>query len=127
MYVPNVAERVGITTTKEALQRVDSVRIVAQICEKERDDMDLISRATMLEQLCEGCELFHRNGEEVCLSKCEEYHWIASMPSIQPKRPQEWIYSDLLRVKHGTMNIDALIDKVYADMRESEVSDEDSN
>ena len=29
----------------------------------------------------------------------------------------EWIYSDLLRVKHGTMSIDALIDKVYADMR----------
>ena len=29
----------------------------------------------------------------------------------------EWIYSDLLRVKHGTMNIDSLIDKVYADMK----------
>lgn len=65
------------------------------------------------------------NTRDLMLLNAEQM--IHLLPSVQPKRPQKWIYSDLLRVKHGTMNIDALIDKVYADMRESEVSDEDSN
>lgn len=41
------------------------------------------------------------------------------------KRIEE-IYSDLLRVKHGTMNLDAVIDKVYA-MKAGVIKDEDSN
>ena len=32
--------------------------------------------------------------------------------------PLQWIYSDLLRVKHNTMSLDTLIDKVYAKMEE---------
>ena len=40
---------------------------------------------------------------------------IKSLPSVTQKSGK-WIYSDLLRVKHGTMNIDALIDKVWAKM-----------
>lgn len=47
------------------------------------------------------------------------------VPEFLSKYEGEWVsadkekqlYSDLLRVKHGTMNIDSLIDKVYADMR----------
>lgn len=35
----------------------------------------------------------------------------------------EEIYSDLLRVKHGTMNLDAVIDKVYA-MKAGVIKDE---
>ena len=37
--------------------------------------------------------------------------------SFPDREKGEQLYSDLLRVKHGTMNIDSLIDKVYADMR----------
>ena len=52
-------------------------------------------------------------------------HWFVNVKDIEnlptysfPDREKgEQLYSDLLRVKHGTMNIDSLIDKVYADMR----------
>lgn len=52
-------------------------------------------------------------------------HWfvnikdIESLPtySFPESKEMKQLYSDLLRVKHGTMNIDSLIDKVYADMR----------
>ena len=37
--------------------------------------------------------------------------------SFPDREKGEQLYSDLLRVKHGTMNIDSLIDKVYEDMR----------
>ena len=45
---------------------------------------------------------------------------IRKLPSVTPKPNLEQIYSDLLRVKHNTMNINELIDKVYADMREGD-------
>jgi len=34
--------------------------------------------------LCDGCELF-KNGEQTCRSKCEEYHFLATLPSITPQ------------------------------------------
>ena len=37
--------------------------------------------------------------------------------SFPDREKGEQLYSDLLRVKHNTMSIDSLIDKVYADMR----------
>ena len=37
--------------------------------------------------------------------------------SFPDREKVEQLYSDLLRLKHGTMNIDSLIDKVYEDMR----------
>ena len=40
--------------------------------------------------------------------------------SFPDREKGEQLYSDLLRVKHGTMNIDSLIDKVYADMRKGD-------
>lgn len=46
---------------------------------------DCISRQAVMDALCDGCELFHRNGEQTCLTKCEEYHFLATLPSIQPK------------------------------------------
>ena len=41
----------------------------------------------------------------------------SGLEQLNRGKMREWVYSDLLRVKHGTMNIDSLIDKVYADMR----------
>ena len=48
----------------------------------------------------------------------EVHEVINSLPtySFPDREKGEQLYSDLLRVKHGTMNIDSLIDKVYADM-----------
>ena len=48
---------------------------------------------------------------------------LKNLPTVSfPDREKgEQLYSDLLRVKHGTMNIDSLIDKVYADMRVTNV------
>ena len=48
---------------------------------------------------------------------------LKNLPTVSfPDREKgEQLYSDLLRVKHGTMNIDSLIDKVYADMRGTNV------
>lgn len=37
--------------------------------------------------------------------------------SFPESKEMKQLYSDLLRIKHDTMNIDSLIDKVYADMR----------
>lgn len=55
---------------------------------------DSISRQAVMDALCEGCELFHRNGEQPCLSKCEEYHFLAVLPSTDNKsepRMGHWI------------------------------------
>ena len=45
--------------------------------------------------------------------------FVAELPtySFPDREKGEQLYSDLLRVKHNTMSIDSLIDKVYADMR----------
>ena len=45
--------------------------------------------------------------------------FVADLPtySFPDREKGEQLYSDLLRVKHNTMSIDSLIDKVYADMR----------
>ena len=50
---------------------------------------------------------------------CSVYQDVSDLPtySFPDREKGEQLYSDLLRVKHGTMNIDSLIDKVYADMR----------
>ena len=74
-------------------------------------DGDYISRKALMSHIeNQSREWGDDYDTEQILSDIEDF------PSIQPKKG-EWIYSDLLRVKHGTMSIDALIDKVYADMR----------
>ena len=47
---------------------------------------DAISRLAVINALCDGCELF-KNGEQTCRSKCEEYHFLATLPPVtsQPK------------------------------------------
>ena len=49
---------------------------------------DLISRQAVMNALCDSCELF-KNGEQTCRSKCEEYHFLATLPSVKNKG--EWI------------------------------------
>ena len=46
---------------------------------------------------------------------------VANGIPFEDREKGEQLYSDLLRVKHGTMNIDSLIEKVYADMRGTNV------
>jgi hypothetical protein len=45
---------------------------------------DAISRQTVINALCDGCELF-KNGEQTCRSKCEEYHFLATLPPVIPQ------------------------------------------
>ena len=70
------------------------------ITERERDRIlkaleqepcdDCISRQAVIDALCDTCELYHRNGEQTCLSKCESYHFLATLPSVNPQEPK-WI------------------------------------
>lgn len=57
--------------------------------------------------------------EDTYKGKGSFYGLIEQVPTYSfPKREKEkQLYSDLLRVKHNTMSIDSLIDKVYEDMR----------
>jgi hypothetical protein len=52
---------------------------------------------------------------EICSMQIDSLE--TAISALTSDKNIEWIYSDLLRVKHGTMRIDSLIDKVYADMR----------
>ena len=45
---------------------------------------DAISRQAVINALCDGCELF-KSGEQTCRSKCEEYHFLATLPSVTPQ------------------------------------------
>lgn len=45
---------------------------------------DAISRQAVMNAFCDGCELF-KTGEQTCHSKCEEYHFLATLPSVRPK------------------------------------------
>ena len=47
---------------------------------------DCISREAVFDWLCEGCERYHWNGDNVCLTKCEDYRTIAKLPPVQPKQ-----------------------------------------
>lgn len=80
-------------------------------------DGDCISRKDAIQALkAEGLE-------DLCRS-LGVYPWnvIKMIPSVQPKKEDNTmdIYSDLLRVKHGTMSIDSLIDKVWCGRKVSE-------
>jgi len=46
---------------------------------------DCISRQAVMDALCDECELFHKNGEQTCLTKCESYHFLATLPSVTLK------------------------------------------
>ena len=52
-----------------------------------------ISRQAVMDALCNDCELF-RNREQTCFTKCEEYHFLATLPSVTPQPKTEhgkWI------------------------------------
>lgn len=53
-------------------------------CEEQEPCEDAISRQTVMDALCNDCELF-RNGEQTCFAKCEEYHFLATLPSVTPQ------------------------------------------
>lgn len=61
---------------------------------------------------CDDCPE-NKDGECMTQSHCFEVKYRA----IRALRVSDFIYSDLLRVKHGTLNIDALIDKVYSELK----------
>lgn len=46
---------------------------------------DAISRQVVMDALCDECELFHKNGEQTCLTKCESYHFLSTLPSVTLK------------------------------------------
>jgi len=50
---------------------------------------DCVSREAVFDWLCEGCERYHWNGDNVCLTKCEDYRTIAKLPFVQPT--SSWI------------------------------------
>lgn len=65
-----------------------------------------------IQETCDDCPEC-KDGECLSNSNCFEVKYRA----IRALRVSDFIYSDLLRVKHGTMNIDALIDKVYSELK----------
>lgn len=68
-----------------------------------------------IQEACECCPEY-KDGECTSNSHCFE----VKRKAIESLRQLDWIYSDLLRVKHNTMNIDELIDKVYAEKEGAE-------
>ena len=49
---------------------------------------DCISRQSVLNALCNDCELY-KNEKQTCFSKCEEYHFLVTLPSVRSKIEQE--------------------------------------
>jgi len=49
---------------------------------------DAISRQAVMDALCDNCELF----EQTCSSKCEEYHFLATLSPVTPQpKTGHWI------------------------------------
>lgn len=60
-------------------------------CEEQEPCEDAISRQAVMDVLCNDCELF-RNGEQTCFTKCEEYHFLATLPPVKPQQKiGQWI------------------------------------
>ena len=49
------------------------------------------SRQAVLDALCDECELFYKNGEQTCLTKCESYHFLATLLSVSTGKTGRWI------------------------------------
>jgi hypothetical protein len=64
-------------------QQAEYLRMSIEALEQEPCE-DCISRQVVMNALCDGCELF-KNGEQTCHSKCEEYHFLATLPSVTPQ------------------------------------------
>lgn len=63
----------------------------AVICGEQEPCTDVISRQAVMDALCNDCELF-RNGEQACFTKCEEFHFLATLPPVTPaEKPNKWI------------------------------------
>ena len=45
---------------------------------------DAISRQAVMDALCDNCELFKNRGQ-TCSSKCEEYHFLATLSPVTPQ------------------------------------------
>lgn len=84
---------------------LDALNMAIEVLEQEPCE-DCISRQAVIDALCDVCELFHRNGEQTCLSKCESYHFLATLPSVNPKKIGHWMprNSFLLRYKCSECN-----------------------
>lgn len=63
---------------------VEAHKMAIQALSQEPCD-DAISRQAVMDALCDKCELFHKNGEQTCLTKCESYHFLATLPSVTKK------------------------------------------
>lgn len=57
---------------------------------------DIVNRQAVLDALCDECELFHGNGERTCLTKCDSYNILATLPSVRPQEPKWILTSDRL-------------------------------
>lgn len=64
-------------------QQAEYLRMCIEALEQETCE-DAISRQAVMNAFCDGCELF-KTGEQTCHSKCEEYHFLATLPSVRPK------------------------------------------
>jgi ribosomal protein S27E len=68
----------------------EALRIAIKVLGQEPCE-DAISRKAVMNALCDGCELF-KNGEQTCHSKCEEYHFLATLPPVNPQpKTGHWI------------------------------------
>jgi len=82
---------------------------------KQEPCNDCVSREAVFDWLCEGCERYHWNGDNVCLTKCEDYRTIAKLPPVQPK--QKWIADN---ATNGDV-IMAMFDCMVIDISDGEV------
>ena len=59
---------------------------------------DCISRKEVMKALCNNCELC-KDGVQTCFSKCEEYHFLVTLPSIQPTTKENLVVEDCISRK----------------------------
>lgn len=76
--------------------------------------IDLVSKF-IVEIISEGGRDLNAHTNDVLRQIVRNISSDRVLPPVQPKKEDNTmdIYSDLLRVKHGTMSIDSLIDKVW--------------
>lgn len=51
------------------------------------DQLDCISRQAVIDALCSDCELY-KDGKRTCFTKCEEYHFLTTLPPVVTKEEQ---------------------------------------
>ena len=93
--IEDLQNRLDIAEYDKERLREEVTNLEGKIKALEQEPCDCISRKEVMKALCNNCELC-KDGVQTCFSKCEEYHFLVTLPSIQPTTKENLVVGDCI-------------------------------